>query len=188
MLPEPFDRLTVQALHRRHVKQATAVFRQGDVAAGMIFVQSGQVALIRHTESGHRVTLHVAASGETAAEASLFSPTYHCDCVAVENSQIVLLRKTGVLAQIESDPEFSGSLMQRFAMQNIGYRRRLELVAIPRAEERVLAALADGWLTGSVMQFASAIGLSHEATYRALSRLVARGLVKRPSRGHYELR
>lgn len=151
----------------------------------MIFVLTGRVALIRHTESGHHVTLHVAAAGDTAAEASLFSPDYHCDCIAVEDSQLMFLKNAGVLALIESDPEFSKSLMKRFANQIIGYRRRLELLAIPSAEDRVLAALADGWLTGSVMQFASSVGLSHEATYRALSRLVAKGLVAREARGRY---
>jgi CRP-like cAMP-binding protein len=187
MLPEPFDRLAEQAVIRRPVKQSALVFGQGDAARGMIFVLSGRVALIRHTESGHQVTLHVAAAGETAAEASLFSPAYHCDCVAVEDSQVMLLKKAAVLALIESDPVFSKSLMQRFAAQIIAYRRRLELLAIPGAEDRVLAALADGWLTGSVMQFAATIGLSHEATYRALSRLVAKGLVARPARGRYVL-
>jgi len=186
MLPEPFDRLPSAALQQRHARQASAVFRQGDAARGMIFVQSGRVALIRHTESGHKVTLHVAGTGDAAAEASLFSSAYHCDCIAMEDSTVIFLKKTVVMDLIASDSEFSTSLMTRFAEQIIGYRRRLELMTIPRAEDRVLAALADGWLTGSVMQFASAIGLSHEATYRALSRLVAKGRIKRPVRGRYE--
>lgn len=155
---------------------------------GIVFVKTGRLALIRHTESGVRVTLHVAKAGETVAEASLFSPTYHCDCVAMEQSQTVRLSKTTLLNRIETDTEFSVLLMNRFANQIIGYRRRLELLAIPKAEDRVLEALADGWLTGTVIEFAASIGLTHEATYRALSRLVDRGIVDRHARGKYRLK
>lgn len=164
------------------------VFRQGQPSRGIVFVKAGRLALIRHTESGVNVTLHMAKAGETVAEASLFSPTYHCDCVAMEQSQIVRLSKTTVLDQIENDAEFSVLLMGRFANQIIGYRRRLELLAIPKAEDRVLEALADGWLTGTVMEFAASIGLAHETSYRALSRLMKRGLVNRDGRGKYSLR
>jgi DNA-binding IclR family transcriptional regulator len=68
-----------------------------------------------------------------------------------------------------------------------GYRRQLEILAIRGAQDRVLAALANFGQQGSVMSFAATIGLTHESTYRALSVLVKRGLVRRIGRGRYQL-
>jgi CRP/FNR family transcriptional regulator, dissimilatory nitrate respiration regulator len=78
-------------------------------------------------------------------------------------------------------------LLKRFAGQVQGYRRRLEILAIKSAQDRVLAALAEFGQDGSVMRFAATIGLSHESTYRALSALVRIGAVRRIERGKYRL-
>ena len=42
-------------------------------------------------------------------------------------------------------------------------------------------------LKSNVTTFAAEIGLTHEATYRALSALVRTGLVKKAGRGRYEV-
>jgi len=63
----------------------------------------------------------------------------------------------------------------------------LEIVGIRLAEDRVMAGLVSGLLDGSVVEFAARLQLSHEATYRALRKLVQDGRVKNPARGSYHL-
>lgn len=63
----------------RKLKSGEALFRLGNKATGLYEVISGRVRLARVDRSGHEIVLHIAGPGETLAEASLFSPSYHCD-------------------------------------------------------------------------------------------------------------
>lgn len=128
-----------------------------------------------------------AATGDTLAEPALFSERYHCDALAEIPSHVLCLNKALVLEVMAQDPGFAADLVQRLAGQVQSYRRRLELLAIRSARDRVLAGLADGWMTGSVIDFATELGLTHEAVYRALSALVRDGRVERPARGIYRV-
>lgn len=184
-LPSPFDRLPKTATGIRVLSAGQVLFRQGDYPKELFFVGSGGVDLIRHTKAGRRVIVFRARTGDTLAEASLFSDQYHCDGIAVSDSSIITVNNQAVLQQMAVDPAFSAALVQRSSGQIQGYRRKLEFLAIGSAKERVLAGLSDGWLTGTVLEFASELGLSHEATYRALKELVQDGHAQKLGRGQY---
>lgn len=162
-------------------------FRQGDVARGYFRVESGAVEMLRHSSAGLPITLHRAAAGETLAEASLFSERYHCDCIAKVPTHLVRYDKAAVLARLQNDPDFTLALTRRLAVQVQDHRRHRELLAIRNARLRVLAGLAELGQKGTVIGFAATMGLTHEATYRALSQLVAEGLVERTGRGRYRV-
>lgn len=185
MLPAPFTDFPAQTLI--HLRKGQCAFQQDDPTTGLFYVARGSVALLRHSEAGHQIVIHRALQGETLAEASLFSTHYHCDCVALQDSDLVRLDKTVMLKLLQQDAEFAFALLRRFAGQVQGYRRRLEILAIKGAADRVFAALADFGQQGNVTDFAAAIGLSHEATFRALSALVKRGEVQRVARGRYRV-
>ena len=186
MLPPPFDNFPVEGQFNLRIEKGQTLFRQDGNTAGLFYIRDGGVDLLRHTASGTRIVIHRAKQAETFAEASLFSNAYHCDAVASENSELVRLEKEAVLHQFKSDPNFAQALAARFASQVQIYRRRLELTAIRGAQDRVFAALVDGTMTGTVTSFAAEIGLTHEATYRALAALVRKGLVRKRARGQYE--
>ncbi len=57
--------------HFRHLEASEALFRQGDPAVAIFRLQSGRVRLLRQTEDGSSVVMHVARPGETFAEAAL---------------------------------------------------------------------------------------------------------------------
>jgi len=184
-LPPPFDSLPDHLVAMHRLQSGQTLFRQGDRPVALFLVQRGAVALIRHTEAGRKVRLFRAKAGDTLAEASLFSESYHCDCIAGRDSILFGFDKAAVLALMASNPEFSMALVRRLSVQLQAYRRKLELLAIGSAKERVLVALADGWLSGSVIEFAGELGLSHEATYRALAHLVQQGRARKTGRGRY---
>jgi hypothetical protein len=74
------------------------------------------------------------------------------------------------------------------ARQIQAQRQLLEIVGIRSAEERVMAGLVAGLLDGQVVDFAALLQLSHEATYRALRKLVEKEHVINPTRGVYSLK
>lgn len=187
MLPSPFDTLPKSAQRSCDLLAGTALFHQGNPTRGLFYLQTGQVHLERTTEQGDDILIHREKPNETFAEASLFSAGYHCNAVIVEDSHLIELKRREVLARFQTDPHFAVALADRFAKQVQGYRRRLELVAIRRADERVFAALADGGLEDGIKTFASEIGLTHEATYRALAKLVKKQRIYKMGRGKYSL-
>lgn len=185
--PAPFDCLPAAAVAMRNLERKQLLFHQGATAHALFFVAAGEVILERHTQAGQKVVLHRAGAGGLIAEASLFSQSYHCDCVALTDAVVLALNKQAVLQRMATDPDFAGNLVKRMSRQVQRYRRQLELRGIFPAKDRVLAGISDGWLTGSVLQFASDLGLTHEATYRALAALVADGKLCKPARGKYIL-
>jgi len=186
-LPPPFDRLVSGDVKHIRLAPRDILFRQQATPHALFYVARGAVTLQRHTEAGQTVILHRAQGGDLIAEASLFSPQYHCDCVAESDSLCFALAKPAVLRLMADDPAFATALVQRFAGQVQGYRRQLELRAIRSAKHRVLAGLSDGWHKGSILDFAADMGLTHEATYRALANLVADGKLIKTGRGQYRV-
>lgn len=172
---------------KRFLREGDALFRQGDAVKGPGQVISGGVNLIRHTEAGVSVVLHRAGPGRSFAEASLFSDRYHCDCIATEDTEAVLFDGAALRRLLVHDPSNAMKFTRMLSAEVQRARRQIEIRAIRPAEERVFAAVADGWHVSSVVALAEDIGLTHEATYRALRRLVTKRRLRQTGRGRYEL-
>jgi len=186
-LPSPLHSLPSSALHPIFVDKGETLFRQGDAVRGMFFLASGEIKLARHTENGETISIHRAMAGETFAEASLFSETYHCNAIARMPGRIIEIDRHILVDVFHRDAEFALAIAARFAGQVQTYRRRIELLAIRSAEDRVLDAVRDGLLVSDIKTFSTTIGLTHEATYRALAALVRKGHLVKPERGRYRL-
>ena len=89
----------------RKLKAGEALFRLGDRSAGFVEVVSGRVRLSRVDRAGRETVLYVAAPGDTVAEASLFSPRYHCDAIASTDASVRVYPKAAVLAAFAQDPK-----------------------------------------------------------------------------------
>ena len=191
---EFFDRLEQacrsQGARRISLEQGQPLFRQGDDPPGLPIVTEGQIDLNRHTETGRSVRIHVARSGETFAEASIFADRCHCDAVAARPSHLRLLPKRAVLGALETQPGLGQVFSLHLAQSLMTARRLLELRAITPLTERVLARLSDladatGALPGqtSLMSIAADLDVTPPALYRAIAALEKRGLLSRPERG-----
>ena len=173
----------------RTLARGEVLFRQGDAACAIYFVDKGQLRLERHTSDGRRVTLHTARGGELFAEASLFAEGYHCDAVAIEPSDVRIFAKSAVLDSIRSDPMNALSLLAAMARQLHQVRQRLELRNVRSARERVslyleLRAGPDGAVPvdGELQDIAADLGLTREALYRTLALLETSGIIERRDR------
>lgn len=185
MLPAPFNSLDEQELSVLHLSKGDHVFRQGDPTKGLFFVISGEVCLTRVTEAGNHVTIFNACADDTFAEASIYSETYHCDAICMSPSEIVQISKKAIRNRQRKDASFSEALTKRMALQVQSYRQLLTFNAVKSANDRVYLAVTSGMLSGSVTHFASQIGLTKEACYRALRDLSAQGILIKTGRGKY---
>jgi len=178
----------------RKLKAGEALFRLGDTAAGLCEVVSGRVRLARVNRTGHEIVLHVAGPGETLAEASLFSASYHCDAIASTNASVRVYPKREMLAAFERDPRAMKAFSAMLARQVMSLRTRIEQRNIRSARQRVrhylvLNAGADSRtveLGGTLKDIAAELGLTHEVLYRTLAALERSGEIKR-SRGKITL-
>ena len=169
------------------MQKGDVLFRQDQTTSGLYRVVSGCVTLQRTGLGGDILTLHRAVSGGLFAEASVFSATYHCDAICVEAGSVTKIAKADVKATMQSNPAFSEGFTRLLAIQVQQYRAHIELLAIPSAKDRILAAVQAGYFDSTVTELATRINLSHEACYRALRGLCDEGLMVRVGRGKYTL-
>ena len=171
----------------RKLKSSEALFRLGDKPAGLCEVLAGRVRLARVDRAGHEIVLHVAGAGETLAEASLFSPSYHCDAIASTDALVRIYPKAALLAAFDKDAKALRAFTAALAHQVMNLRTRIEQRNIRSARERVRHFLklnvgVDGRtvaLRGTLKDLAAELGLTHEALYRTLAALERSGAIKR---------
>jgi CRP-like cAMP-binding protein len=170
----------------RELKAGEVLFRLGDKTIGLCEVMAGRVRLARFDRSGHEVVLHVAGAGETLAEASLFSPQYHCDAIASTKATVRVYPKREVLAAFERNPKAARAFSAALAHQVMDLRTRIEQRNIRSARERVRHFLTLNAkarrifeLRGTLKDLAAELGLTHEALYRTLAALERSGEIKR---------
>lgn len=179
---------TVRAVGvERALKAGQTLFHQGSRTAGLYEVMSGKVRLVRVDRSGREAVLHSASAGQTIAEASLFSPAYHCDAIASTNAAVRLYPKAAIFAEFQRNPKAAEAFMAMLARQIMNLRTSLEQRNIHSARDRIRHYLAvnlapDGrsvLLPGTLKDLAADLGLTHEAFYRTLAEMQADGEVER---------
>ena len=181
---------------QRFLTKGETLFHQGDRSFAIFAVRHGRMRMVRQLADGQSVVLYVARDGDTFAEASLFSPAYHCDAVADIDSEIEIYPKDVLADTLDLLPETVRSLLAHLAGQVITLRARLEIRNIRAAEERVIQYLhlvagdgdrdADGKraieFSQPLKDIAAEIGLTHESFYRTLAKLEGAGIIARDGR------
>lgn len=174
----------------RSLSAGQTLFRAGARTAGLYEVVQGKLRLVRVDRNGREAVLHTAAAGDTIAEASLFSATYHCDAIAMTDAIVRLYPKAVVLAELQSNPKAAQAFAAMLAHQVMTLRTRLEQRNIHSARDRIrhylaVNAGADGRtvaLAGTLKELAGELGLTHEALYRTLAEMAADGEIERRKR------
>ena len=169
------------------LQQGESLFEQGDTATHIFVVQTGGVMLVRYTPEGYAVPMYSAYSGESFAEAAMFSNIYHCNAEALLPSTVLCYAKEKVLEIIHASPEKSDRFIALLTHQIRSLRSLLELRSIHSAEERILQyllLLADPQnleirRLGTYKDMAHELGLAHETFYRALAKLQKEGKIQR---------
>ncbi len=172
---------------KRTLSAGQTLFQQGSNTVGLYEVLSGRVRLVRVDRTGRETVLYSAHAGETIAEASLFSPSYHCDAVATTDAEVRLYPKAAILAEFQRDPKVAAAFTAMLARQVMTLRTSLEQHNMHSARDRVRHYLAanvgpDGRSVmpkGTLKDIAADLGLTHEAFYRTLAKMQKDGEIKR---------
>jgi CRP-like cAMP-binding protein len=150
------------------------LFRQGDPIKQMFLVQSGEVRLSRFLENGNMIILQRATALTVLAEASLFSPAYHCDGLCHQPAVVKAIAKRDVEARLQQDPSMSIALCAHLAHETQRARMKSEVIRLRTVSERLDAWLAwhDNRLPdkGNWHVIANEVGVSPEALYRELAK------------------
>lgn len=173
----------------RVLRRGETLFRVGDPAMGLVLVRSGSLELRRLSEAGARVLMQRAGPGDTLAEGSLFEERHHCEAMAVEDALVEVLSRTALETAASRDASVPLRLAAYLARRLVEARARAELLALPGAADRIMAAFGTRrpdvddvrWLGGTWGSLAAECGLSPEATYRTLASLERGGKLRRVS-------
>jgi len=156
-----------------------AVFDQGDCPKAMFFVLSGEVRLMRQSSSGGEIVLQRTWRG-FLAEASFDQQVYHCDAVAAATSSILAIpRKAFRDALMAGD--FRDRWIAHLALELRRVRAQAERLSLRTARERIVHLVETEGKSGAIdlkqskKDWAAELGLTHEALYRALAQMKARG-------------
>lgn len=174
---------------RQVLDRGEVLFQQGGAVERVYCVKTGKVELVRTTIEGTPITLHTAQSGETFAEASLFSDKYHCTAIANSPAEVLYLRKLELLNYLEQNPAAMKNLLLTFSHQVRELRAINEIKNIRSAKERILAFIRGEMdenkelvLSMPLKDIAHRIGLAHETFYREIKKLEKSGQIIRYDR------
>ncbi|MEW6120674.1 MAG: hypothetical protein AB1593_11365 [Pseudomonadota bacterium] len=119
------------------------------------------------------------------AEASLFSPAYHCSGVAAVDTRAWVM-PLGVFLEGLADAEVGRAFVEWQASVIRSLRAQCERLSLPRAGDRVLHYLNEHGRydieDGSLKSWAGVPGITHEHLYRTLAKLERAGRIRRDLR------
>jgi CRP-like cAMP-binding protein len=158
---------------KRSFRQDQYLFHRDDRVKSMFLIETGTAQLLRHHPNGTAVVLQRAGPGSILAEASLFTPKYHCDAIATSPMVACLISRTAMQQLFFTNQDFAKAWALHLAGEVRGARLRSEILTLKTVSERLDAWLADsGHLPekGGWKAIAQEIGTSPEALYREIAR------------------
>lgn len=114
------------------------LFREGDPSAGFYVVQSGTISIHRVNALRQEQVIRIFHAGDSFAEATLASPKgCHANARALESSQVLLIRKEGILDLLAQQPELVLSLLGSMGNHLRALIGQLEDLALRDVETRL---------------------------------------------------
>lgn len=153
------------------------LFHASDAVTHMHYLVEGEVDLVRSGRDGDRLILQRARAGRVIAEASAYSPVYHCDGIARTSACCTAIAVTDFRKRLTG----SARLQDMWAQHLAETLQRERLLAEIRTRKTVSARL-DAWMgtdgempaKGQWQELASFLGVTREALYRELARRKAK--------------
>jgi len=177
------------AARRVHQPKNTVVFNEGEECRGFYIVESGAVKLYKESSDAKEHVLHIAMPGDPFGEAALFLGTgYPATAAAVQDSELILLRKDEFLQLLMERPDISFLLLAAMATWAHRLVSSIEALTLKDASSRFAAFLLskaperpqDGVVIELGMPkqvLASHLGMTGETLSRLLARFEADGLI-----------
>lgn len=177
------------AAQRVHQPKNTVVFNEGEECRGFYIVESGAVKLYKESSDAKEHVLHIAMPGDPFGEAALFlGAGYPATAAAVQDSELILLRKQEFMGILRERPDISFLLLAAMATWAHRLVSSIESLTLKDASSRFAAFLlskvtqtpTDGVVIELGMPkqvLASHLGMTGETLSRLLARFEADGLI-----------
>ncbi len=177
----------------RKLSRGEILFMAGDEAAGLFVVTEGALRAYREGVDGREQIIHVERAGATIAELPVFDDKpYPSTVAAEENSTVLFLAKTDVLALCLANPEVAltalklmsgrlrkcAELVEALSLREVDQRLARWLLTEARSRGKRLSDKLELNLVLTNQQIAAHIGSVREVVSRALARLQQNGLIE----------
>lgn len=191
-LPEPVTRELEKKIMFFHHTAGSIIFRQGEPAAGIIFLLEGRVKLSALAMDTKTALLKIAQPGEVLGLAAMISGTaYLTTAETTIASSIGLLRDKDFLCAMRKYPELSEAVARRLAAQCKETATDMLLLRFANCSSQRLAAalmrLVDGHGSGICREISvtythaelgQLIGAARETVTRLIKRFECQGIIK----------
>lgn len=166
------------------VKKRAYLFRAGAMPQWMYYVVAGEVTLERPGLHGEVVILQRTRQG-FVSEASLKVSRYHCDAVAVSDTQVIKVPVKMLTKALDQDPAFANRWMQMLNGEIRRLRLHLERLSMKSVRERLIHLIETEGQVGryeaasGLKTLAAELGITHEALYRTVAALEGEQVLRR---------
>ncbi len=176
-----------------HVRAGEMIIRETQPCEGFYVVAGGTVRIYKIAPDGRERTLHVVRPPQSFAEAAMFGgQAYPAFAEAIEDSQVILVRRDPFLRMLREQPDCSLLLFESLSrwlhrlldqLENESFlnaRAKLASYLLREARRQTgkAAGTAEIELTLAKKDVASQLGMAPETFSRAQADLESRGLIR----------
>lgn len=178
-----------------HAPRGTTICRRGQPALGFHIVVTGQVKRSLRSSNGDEKIMEVIGEGQSFGEAAMFlEKPYLSDAETIVESSLLHIGRNALLAEIQSDPEFSKKVILSMSERLYRHVENLEICMLSSGVRRVIRYLLnhdsedrfDGALHVTLATkkwiIASSLNLTQEHFSRILHALVRENLIQMDGR------
>jgi CRP-like cAMP-binding protein len=113
-------------IEKLHFKKDESIFKEKDDTKGLYLIHSGKIEITKVTSDGWKQTLAAFSTGHFFGELSILEKRRHeAAAVAVENTDILLLKKKDFEKMEKEDPELAFKIMKKIALVMCKNLRRM---------------------------------------------------------------
>lgn len=150
----------------------------------MFYVIAGEVTLERTGPQGEPVVLQRTRLG-FVSEASLKVAKYHCDALAITDTNVIKVPAKELAAALDRDPDFASRWISMLNAEVKRLRLHCERLSMKSVKDRVLHLINTEGKNGEyqvntgLKSLAGELGITHEALYRTLAALEQANVIRR---------
>ena len=180
LLPPQIHELCTGAFYKRNER----LFLTGKIPQSMFYVIAGEVTLERTGLQGEPVVLQRTRLG-FVSEASLKVAKYHCDALAITDSNVIKVPAKVLAAELDRDADFASRWISMLNAEVKRLRLHCERLSMKSLKDRVLHLINTEGKNGEyqvntgLKSLAGELGVTHEALYRTLAALEKTKTIRR---------
>jgi CRP-like cAMP-binding protein len=180
LLPPQIHELCAGAYYKKNER----LFLTGKMPEWMFYVIAGEVTLERTGLQGEPVVLQRTRLG-FVSEASLKVAKYHCDALAITDTNVIKVPAKELAAALDRDPDFASRWISMLNAEVKRLRLHCERLSMKSVKDRVLHLINTEGKNGEyqvntgLKSLAGELGITHEALYRTLATLEQAKVIRR---------